>query len=35
MYVLTFDEDIAAVDGLPVRMMSMIFNVVTGVAIAK
>ncbi|OJG85188.1 ABC transporter permease [Enterococcus raffinosus] len=34
MYVLTFDEDIAAVDGLPVRMMSMIFNVVTGVAIA-
>jgi ABC-type Mn2+/Zn2+ transport system permease subunit len=24
MYVLTFDEDIAAVDGLPVRMMSMI-----------
>ena len=33
MYVLTFDEDIAAVDGLPVRMMSMIFNVVTGVAI--
>lgn len=34
MYVLTFDEDIAAVDGLPVRLMSMIFNVVTGVAIA-
>ncbi|OJG43340.1 ABC transporter permease [Enterococcus hermanniensis] len=34
MYVLTFDEDIAAVDGLPVRMMSMIFNIVTGVAIA-
>ena len=34
MYVLTFDEDIAAVDGLPVRMMSMILNVVTGVAIA-
>ncbi|MDT2612847.1 metal ABC transporter permease [Enterococcus dongliensis] len=34
MYVLTFDEDIAAVDGLPIRMMSMIFNVVTGIAIA-
>ena len=34
MYVLTFDEDIAAVDGLPVRTMSMIFNIVTGVAIA-
>ncbi len=34
MYVLTFDEDIAAVDGLPVRIMSMIFNIVTGVAIA-
>ncbi|OJG66522.1 ABC transporter permease [Enterococcus malodoratus] len=34
MYVLTFDEDIAAVDNLPVRMMSMIFNIVTGVAIA-
>lgn len=34
MYVLTFDEDIASVDNLPVRMMSMIFNIVTGVAIA-
>ncbi|WP_407855095.1 metal ABC transporter permease [Enterococcus hailinensis] len=34
MYVLTFDEDIAAVDGLPIRTMSMIFNIVTGVAIA-
>ncbi|MDT2754131.1 metal ABC transporter permease [Enterococcus pseudoavium] len=34
MYVLTFDEDIAAVDGLPVRIMSLIFNIVTGVAIA-
>lgn len=34
MYVLTFDEDTAHVDGLPVRWMSMLFNVVTGVAIA-
>lgn len=34
MYILTFDEDTAHVDGLPVRMMSMLFNVVTGVAIA-
>lgn len=34
MYVLTFDEDTAHVDGLPTRMMSMLFNVVTGVAIA-
>ncbi|WP_159721514.1 metal ABC transporter permease [Enterococcus sp. CSURQ0835] len=34
MYVLTFDEDTAAMDGLPVRQMSMIFNVVTGIAIA-
>lgn len=34
MYVLTFDEDIAAVDGLPVVTMSMIFNIVTGIAIA-
>lgn len=34
MYVLTFDQDIAAVDGLPVVTMSMIFNIVTGVAIA-
>lgn len=34
MYILTFDEDTAAVDGLPVRFMSMAFNVVTGVAIA-
>ena len=34
MYVLTFDEDTAFVDGLPVRTMSILFNVVTGVAIA-
>ncbi|MFW8619281.1 metal ABC transporter permease [Enterococcus innesii] len=34
MYILTFDEDTAHVDGLPVRMMSMLFNVLTGVAIA-
>lgn len=34
MYVLTFDEDTAHVDGLPVRWMSMAFNVLTGVAIA-
>lgn len=34
MYVLTFDEDTAFVDGLPVRLMSILFNVVTGVAIS-
>lgn len=34
MYVLTFDEDTAHVDDLPVRWMSMLFNVLTGVAIA-
>ncbi|MGG6794656.1 UNVERIFIED_CONTAM: metal ABC transporter permease [Streptococcus canis] len=34
MYILTFDEDTAFVDGLPVRMMSVLFNIVTGVAIA-
>ncbi|EOT25885.1 metal ABC transporter permease [Enterococcus saccharolyticus] len=34
MYVLTFDEDTAHVDGLPVHWMSMMFNVLTGVAIA-
>ncbi|MGC6769027.1 metal ABC transporter permease [Enterococcus sp. LJL51] len=34
MYVLTFDEDTAHVDGLPIRWMSMLFNVITGVAIA-
>lgn len=34
MYILIFDEDTAHVDGLPVRVMSMLFNVLTGVAIA-
>ncbi|KAF1301601.1 metal ABC transporter permease [Enterococcus sp. JM9B] len=34
MYVLTFDEDTAHVDGLPIHGMSMLFNVLTGVAIA-
>ena len=34
MYVLTFDEDTAHVDRLPVRIMSMLFNVLTGLAIA-
>ena len=33
MYVLTFDEDIAHVDQLPVRFMSLLFNIFTGVAI--
>ncbi|HEY4537083.1 MAG TPA: metal ABC transporter permease [Erysipelothrix sp.] len=33
MYVLTFDEDTAHVDGLPVHLLSMLFNVITGVAI--
>lgn len=34
MYILTFDEDTAHVDGLPIRLMSLLFNVLTGVAIA-
>lgn len=34
MYVLTFDENTAFVDGLPVRTMSIAFNVITGIAIA-
>lgn len=34
MYMLTFDEDTALVDGLPVRMMSLVFNIITGVAIS-
>ena len=34
MYILTFDEDTAFVDGLPVRTISILFNIVTGVAIA-
>ncbi|MGX6978866.1 metal ABC transporter permease [Vagococcus elongatus] len=33
MYVLTFDEDTAHVDGLPVKLMSILFNVLTGTAI--
>lgn len=34
MYVLTFDEDTAFTAGLPVRMMSVSFNILTGIAIA-
>ncbi len=34
MYVLTFDEDTAFTAGLPVKLMSIIFNVITGVTIA-
>ena len=34
LYVMTFDEDTAFVDGLPVRWISIAFNIVTGVAIA-
>lgn len=34
MYVLTFDEDTAHVDGLPTTLISIIFNIITGVAIA-
>lgn len=34
MYLLTFDEDTALVDGLPVQLMSILFNVITGIAIA-
>lgn len=34
MYILTFDEDTAFVDGLPVQVMSLCFNILTGVAIA-
>lgn len=34
MYVLTFDEETAFTAGLPVRLMSIAFNVVTGVTIA-
>lgn len=33
MYVLTFDEETAHVDGLPVKWMSLLFNVITGIAI--
>ncbi|PLS33021.1 zinc ABC transporter permease [Carnobacterium maltaromaticum] len=34
MYVLTFDEDTAFTAGLPTRLMSLLFNVITGVTIA-
>lgn len=34
MYVLTFDEDTAFTAGLPVKTMSILFNVLTGVTIA-
>ncbi len=34
MYVLTFDEETAFTAGLPVRLMSVAFNVITGVTIA-
>jgi len=34
MYVMTFDESTAKVDGLPIRLMSIAFNVICGVAIA-
>lgn len=34
MYVLTFDEETAFTAGLPTKMMSIIFNVITGVTIA-
>ncbi len=34
LYVMTFDEDTAFVDGLPVRWISIAFNIVTGIAIA-
>jgi zinc transport system permease protein len=34
MYVMTFDEATAFVDGLPVRSMSIAFNIINGVSIA-
>lgn len=34
MYVLTFDEETAFVSGLPVRLISTLFTVLTGVVIA-
>lgn len=34
MYVLTFDEETAFTSGLPVRIMSIAFNVITGMTIA-
>lgn len=34
MYVLTFNEDIAQADGLPVKVISLLFSVITGIAIS-
>ncbi|EHJ51644.1 metal ABC transporter permease [Streptococcus macacae] len=34
MYILTFDENTAFVDGLPTRLMSVSFNIVTGIAVS-
>lgn len=34
MYVLTFDEETAFTAGLPIKMMSILFNVLTGITIA-
>lgn len=34
MYVLTFDQDTAHTAGLPARIMSVTFNIITGVTIA-
>lgn len=34
MYVLTFDEETAYTAGLPIKLMSVLFNVLTGVTIA-
>ncbi|MDO7269288.1 metal ABC transporter permease [Shouchella clausii] len=34
MYILTFDEEIAFTAGLPIKTMSILFNVLTGVTIA-
>lgn len=34
MYVLTFDEETAFTSGLPIRLMSILFNVLTGVTVA-
>lgn len=34
MYVLTFNEDIAQADGLPVKLISLLFSVITGISIS-
>ncbi len=34
MYILTFDEDTAYTAGLPIKRMSILFNILTGVTIA-